>query len=85
MNHGQQLTFLNIRMNQWIDWVKQIRAISQIGKAYSNDVYDLPTHISGVEVNKLYFNSLCVWRDISKSLALPLMTQIMHFLTSEPP
>lgn len=28
-------------MNQWIDWVKQLKAISQIGTTYSQDVYDL--------------------------------------------
>ena len=28
-------------MNQWLDWAKKIKAISQIGNAYSKDVYDL--------------------------------------------
>ena len=28
-------------MNPWINWVKKIQAISQIGSAYSKDIYDL--------------------------------------------
>ncbi|OLQ93291.1 ADP-ribose pyrophosphatase [Vibrio panuliri] len=28
-------------MNQWIDWVKRLQAISQTGKAYSKDKFDL--------------------------------------------
>lgn len=28
-------------MNQWLEWAKQLQAISQIGKTYSKDPYDL--------------------------------------------
>ncbi len=28
-------------MSQWVDWVKQIQAIAQAGKAYSKDKFDL--------------------------------------------
>jgi ADP-ribose pyrophosphatase YjhB (NUDIX family) len=28
-------------VSEWLDWVKQIKAISQIGRAYSKDAYDL--------------------------------------------
>ncbi|MGF1740460.1 NUDIX hydrolase N-terminal domain-containing protein [Vibrio profundum] len=38
-------------MEQWINWVKQLQAIGQAGKAYSKDGFDIErfeqlTHIS---------------------------------------
>lgn len=37
-------------MNQWIEWSKQIKAIAQIGLAYSKDKYDLERYIQLTEI-----------------------------------
>ena len=45
-------------MKQWIDWVKQLQAIGQAGRAYSKDKFDIERFDQLIHISQQMFAEL---------------------------
>ena len=54
----QALASQEVILSQWIEWAKQLQALSQAGKAYSKDKYDLERFESIADISHKMFAQL---------------------------